>query len=334
MNSLYNETGSLSADFVPSQPGSKFLKSDIGGPYPGGVPYLTSSDTQNANVNMTSGNNVNGTIKNTITTRTKDQDLLNIHQLAFVDAENSDKPILRSLQSVNSMLASKAFHDTSRNSADRFDKNSKEKIMDRFKFVGVVTNNDTDNKMSQFQDRQARAFTLTSWGATHVLDYWSTSKRILSGYDSCYLILKQVLVVKDLHNCHADVKKQIPVDYQTYNFQLELSNAARATSSGVNAVFFTTAEDHRMIWQFVPFFNSDAQLSASDYSFRDVDNKLRLGAYIKIGNVHEYPTPTTRTVLMKRNETSVARDVVYLHENGLVKPMQFYVFKDAGNNLV
>lgn len=341
MSGLYNHTNRLSADFVTMVPPSKVLRTDMG-PYPGGTPYLTDNIVQSSSINMTSGNNTNGVIHTTINTRTKDQKLINSHQMAFYDARDELKPVLRSLQSVNNILANSREYQVSefdQANARHIKKSNyydsikgvtnvtKSRIMDQFQFLGIVTNNDTDTKMDKYKGRLPRSFTVTTWGATHVLDYWSNEDKILNGYSHCFLILKQVKVYRD----NKIAMKNKAYNYQPYKFQENLNTFTRDSGESVE---FLPGEKYKYIWQFVPFFNNDSEIETKDYTFTNSDGELEIGSYIYVGYVHEYPVISNTDVLRKRNETSVARDVVYLHENAVVKPMQFFVLKDNRSRLI
>lgn len=354
-----NYRTAIDATYDPVQKGSKTIRTDVGS-YTKTNPYMTSKYNAPTGRTMSQGYYTNGTIKMSYQTRTTDQTLLNIFNMAFVDSKKPEKLILRSLQSVNQILASDEefrvhrnvrsdeggrfyevldengntkkpninakYYDCEENNYDGYTtKVSKEKIMDRFMFLGTIHNNDKDTDAYKYTNRKARGFTVAVKGATHLLDYWSNSKHLVKGYSQCFLILKQVKVYKNSKYAGSES------EYQQYTFQTELTRAQKSYYKGLPV--FEDDENFRYIWQFVPFFNDRAHLDTSNYVFKNCRGELEIGSYIKIGNVHEYPQLTKSDVLKKRNETSVARDVAYMHENGTVVPFQFYLNRSNKNIL-
>lgn len=368
-----NYTDAISATYNPVQPGSKVIRTDTGS-YTREKPYITDKYDAPPGRTMSQGYPTNGTVKISYETRTKDQSLVNIFNMAFIDTERPDKLIIRSLQQVNEILASRdefrihrrvfddrggryyevtrpdpngqlqtvqpnidaVYYDLELDDTDSYcHKVSKEKILDRFQFIGTIHNNDVDTDPYKHKGRLPRAFTVAVKGATHVLDYWSNSKRMVSGYSTCYLILKQVKIYKDYRDAYID---KIPgtetvryPDYQQYNFQTDLNSSSRAVYRG--QPHFETEEKFRYIWQFVPYFDNRGQLPTEKYMFYNCRGKREFGSYIRVGYVHEYPQLSRQDVFSKRNEFSVARDIVYAHENAIIIPYQFYLLRTNKNIL-
>lgn len=322
--SIYGRS-SLDPGYSGVPPPSKYMRTDAGS-YPGGVPFLTTRPLEQPSLNVHHNMNTNGNINITIVTATRDQALLNTHNLVFVDSDRPDKPLLRSLQNVNELLANDTAFRVTRNKEDQdviFDPTtenlvlSTDKIMDRFKLVGVTINTDANTPFKKIR-KNKRAFTITSWGAAMVMDYWSKKNKIVNGFSNCYLVLKQVKVYRS--------KEDVPIseryEYQPYNFQSELHSVNRNAGTPVH---FDPGEKERYIWQFVPFFTNESHIYTKDYIFKNSRNEDEIGSYIHVGYVHEYPDVSDPIVLSKRNETSVARDVVYMHENGDVRAFQFFI---------
>ena len=73
----------------PYAPDSKYLRTDMG-PYPGGVPYLTSEYLQDERIiNKNVGRPTNGSIRTSVHTRTRDQNSVNVDQFGFMDTKET-----------------------------------------------------------------------------------------------------------------------------------------------------------------------------------------------------------------------------------------------------
>lgn len=331
--SLPNHYSNISADVDPRAPSSKFIKSDMG-PYPGGMPGMTPNYINNdKRVNKTVGWRTNGSIRTTVQTRTRDQNFVNVNQLAFIDTKIPDRPLLMNLQQMNWWLIKEApelfrepqvlnkwlVKDKVTNEVYNLEQAEKAYIMDRFKLYGAVVNRDIDNSDDMPVERSPRAFTCTVKGVCHLLDYWSTKDRSLHAYDHCFFVLKKVLVG--------------PHD----KYQSRLTTTVHNAGSPVPGNWPSMG---KMCWQIVPWHTSDNYIPVNAYSWTDlkqvgatlVPGREHIGGYWQIGHIHEYPDIGHRAQFKKRGEMSVAQDITYLHDNGRIVPIHFYLKLDTNCN--
>jgi hypothetical protein len=330
--SLPNHYSSMSADVDPRAPSSQMIKSDMG-PYPGGMPNMTPAYMNNdKRVNKSVGLGTNGSVRTTVQTRTRDQNYVNINQIAFIDTKIPDRPLLMNIQQLNwwfiehgtdvlrqPRVLNEWIVTNKKNVALNEEQAEKAYIMKRFKLYGAVVNRDIDNNDSMPMERQPRAFTCTVKGVCHLLDYWSTADRSLHAYDQCYFVLKKVLV-----GPHS-------------TFQSRLTTSVHNSGSPVPASWPKLGQ---MVWQIVPWHTSDNYIPVSVYSWTDsnlvgstlVKGKSHVGGHWRIGNVHEYPDIGHRSSFKKRGELSVAQDITYLHDGGRVVPIHFYLKLDSNCN--
>ena len=341
--SLFNYSSSLDRNFNPFPEGSSAITSEINGSFPGGVPFMTPNVQNPSGFNQGYMQATNGQVKITLNTRTTDQKYLNSAQLAFVDSEDVDSNRrnhrLLSLQAVNKLIVegSTPGYDSIQ---DRFYENmgkldSKKEIMARFKCIGVVVNTDVDNSNRNFYSnvptsRLARSFTIVTWGDAFVHDYWSHNENVLYHYDDCFLVLKKVKLK------------------ESDGFQTNLTVSAADTHEGFQDSRNKPlrVDFNRYYWQFVPFSCRQGCLPfkqlENDYEETitgGVGNKTKvkrheLGTYIRIGRVHEYADIEKKSLYESRNEFSVSRDVVHMHNNGKARPLQFYLRMDDESKLI
>lgn len=348
--SLNNHQSDISSTFYPFAPPSKSLKGNNFSAYPGGAPSLSSTyQNPGKRLNKTVGVRTNGAIKTTIRSNKQDQEYINAAQLVFLDVRRTDKPHMMNLQQVNHWLAFEAEKEFNKMTPSNIksyprmitrtlqndkkivlNKDSLEKsyIIKHFKLYGVVVNKDTDTENHQTDRfaRVARATTVTVKGATFLLDYWSHAKSKLKPYDACFLVLKKVKATESMV------------------FQAKLTASRKGHGN-----FLDSATIGKYIWQIVPYHCTDNVLPIEAYNwntgkvvYEDLsasggsnNAKTRdpldqhIGHYWKVGNVHEYADATAGETLCKRNELSVAQDIVHLHDNGRVIPMQFYLNFDG-----
>lgn len=334
---LPNHSRTMRSDMDPRAPGSKYLRTDMG-PYPGGVQYLTPNYINNdKQVNKTPGRKVNGSIRTTIHTRTRDQNYINVDQFCFIDVRNRklDRPVLYNLQTVNWILTccdaitadahpiSKALHNSYgspeirkylKDGATLVDA-EKAYILESLKLYGVVVNRDVDNDESVPTERIARTFTTTVKNVCHVLDYFSTKKNVLKPYDSCFFVLKKIkLTAGDAYENvitrgrSAAIKKVVPVG-------------------------------GRWVWQIIPYHTSTGHLPLEVRTWTEPDSTDEVdpatnehygvtytGAMWKLGKIHEYPDICITSAFEKRtSEMAVARNVSILHGYGRITPIHFYL---------
>lgn len=331
--SLPNHYSNIRADVDPRAPSSKVVRSEMG-PYPGGMSGITPSYINNdKRVNKTVGWRTNGSIRTTVQTRTRDQNYVNVNQLAFIDTKIPDRPLLMNLQQLNWWLVNDApelFNNPQvlnkwlvkdRRTQTIYNQVQAEKayIMDRFKLYGAVVNRDVDNGDDMPIERSPRAFTCTVKGVCHLLDYWSTKDRSLHAYDQCYFVLKKVLIT--------------PRD----TFQSRLTTSIHNTGSPVRGNWPSMG---KMCWQVVPWHTSDNYIPLKAYSWTDmiqvgtnlVEGDEYIGGYWRIGCIHEYPDIGSRAQFKKRDDLSVSKDITYLHDNGRITPIHFYLKLDTNCN--
>lgn len=313
----------------PRAPSSKIIKDDMG-PYPGGMPGITPNYLNNdRRINKTVGWRTNGSIRTTIQTRTRDQNFINVNQFAFIDTRVHDRPQLLNLQQVNwwlindfpdmlnnnpQLLNEWAVKDATRDIVN-LAQAEKAFIMNTFKLYGVIVNRDVDNSDDMPFERNPRAFTCTVKGVCNVLDYWSTAKHTLRAFDTCYFILKKVLVTPEM------------------TYQSRLTTTVHGVGQPVPAGW---PANGKMVWQIVPWHTSDNFVNPDELAWKEeiASGQVRtnFGGYWRVGNIHEYPDIGHKSMFNKRNESSVARDITYLHDNGRVIPIHFYLKLDTNCN--
>lgn len=330
--SLPNHYSNINADSDPRAPSSQRIKSNMG-PYPGGMPGITPNYINNDKlVNKSVGLNTNGSIRTTVQTRSRDQNYVNVNQLAFIDTKIPERPLMMNIQQLNWWFVEHGIPLFEQGKVQQewsiidfkqipanLDQAEKGYIMKRFKLYGAVVNRDVDTENMMPIERQPRAFTCTVKGVCHLLDYWSTEDRTLRAYDQCYFVLKKVLVGPDT------------------KFQARLNSSLHNTGTSVPAGWPKVGQ---MVWQIVPWHTSNNYIPVEIYSWTDknsllgvmVDGKTHVGGYWRIGNIHEYPDIGHRSQYKKRKDLSVAQDVTYLHDNGRVVPIHFYLKLDTNCN--
>lgn len=327
--SLPNHYTNISAGVDPRAPSSQRIRYGDNN-YPGGQSNITSDIINNRNVNTTPGWRTNGSIRTTVQTRTRDQNYVNINQFAFMDTKIPDRPLLLNIQQLNMWLIEQApalFHEAStlrqwivkdKRTDKVFNLEQAEKayIMNRFKLYGVVVNRDVDNNDAMDIERSPRAFTFTTRGVCHVLDYWSTKKKNLQAYDLCYFVLKKVLIGPDT------------------KIQSKLTTRIHNTGAPIHGSWPALG---KMCWQIVPWHTSDNYIPISAYTWVDKiavgakleEGKKHIGSYWRVGNIGDSPDIAARSIFKKRQELSVAHDITYLHENGAIIPVHFYLKLDT-----
>lgn len=332
--SLPNHYDNISPNVDPRPPAKRYITSEAQG-YPGSIPYITPQYINNdRQVNKTHGDLTNGYVRCTIMTRTKDQPVINIHQFAFLDTDNPNRPKLLNIQELNQYLANN-FHFNSEkdNNVNNYllqfgnftninkEQAEKSAIMKRFKLFGVIANRDTDNggynSGSNYSIRDPRVFTCTVRGACEVLDYWSSKNNRLRAYDQCYFVLKKV-----------------KLDEKNTKFNKYLTKPHNVQETGKPLKVDATATE-QIRWQIIPFSTSDSYIDVADYSWNEgtkTDPQMKIGGYWKLGCVHEYADIGSPAQFDKRGELSVAQNMSFLHDYGRVLPLQFYLNLDNNCN--
>lgn len=312
----------MNSNSDPRAPGAKYLKTDMGN-YPGGVPYLTDKYINNdTKVNKTPGRKTNGSIRTTVMTRTRDQNVINVDQFAFMDTRKTDSPVMLNLQTLNWRLASDkgeladilnennnkhqnlkqyAIHGESLNT-NRVDA-EKAFIMASFKLYGVVVNRDVDNDNSMAKERIARAFTCTVKNVCNVLDYFSYKGHSLRPYSSCFFVLKKIKI-------HENMRWENVITASSTQGALHGTNPSMVG---------------KMKWQIIPYHALDNVLDPALRIW--YHNKTPyVGGMWKLGRIHEFADICTPGSFEKReDETSVSRDVALLHGGGRITPIHFYL---------
>lgn len=347
MSDFYNYTEFGSANsFDIRQPPSKLqnaggIRANIGGP-------MTDRPMQPNGINNGFASETNVSVKATVRTRTRDQRYINQHQLGFIFTGNFDKPVMMSIQQINLLLAG-GNPMTERNDRELFGERgqpwdptnwTKEEICENFKLFGAVVNRDVDTKEEIRVDRVARAFTICVRGDAHVLDYWSTKDRELKRYDMCYFVLKKVWVDE--------------------NTRFQSSLQARNHNVGVKPLNIGKG---KYCWQILPYSCKDCSIPPSVYTSevcreqdkiitdangtrikkgkyvapgtKDALHEKVIGTYWQVGFTHEYATIGNSSMYQKRvTDHYLARDISYLHDNGLVRPIQMYLCFDDDTKFI
>lgn len=310
------------------------LRGQPGGPLTDRMPGMANA----TGFNKAAANETNVAIKATVKTRTRDQRLINQHQLAFMYVKDFDKPVLLSLQQVNQILAGGDPHGVKETTGKNFFSGAKPDpktwtkgdIKERFKLFGAVVNRDTDLDETVAKERMGRTFTMTVRGDCHILDYWSHNNNRLKRYDTCYFVLKKIWIGPE------------------HKYQVHLN--ARQHNTG-----FAASSGH-YAWQIIPVSVRDRVIDTSAYTSEiwkvtkqagrtkkteDVPPgtpgatpEYVIGSYWRIGNVHEYASIADPGCMKKRDEYSVSRDISYLHDNGMIRPFQFYLDIDDDTRYV
>jgi len=348
MSDFYNYTDFNKANnFDIRAPATKLqnaggIRANIGGP-------MTDRPMQQNGINKAFASDTNVSVKATVRTRTRDQRYINQHQLGFIFTDHYDKPVMMSIQQVNLLLAG-GNPMTERNDKELFGKRgqawdptswSKDEIMKKFHLFGSVVNRDVDTKEEVRMDRVSRAFTVCVRGDAHVLDYWSSKERELQRYDMCFFVLKKIWI-----------------DEKT-RFQSSLQ--ARNHNVGVQPLNIGKG---KYCWQILPYSCKDVTIDPSVFTSEvcrgpDVPKAGSLGAPVmvkgpdvapgtkgaihtkvigtfwQVGFTHEYATIGNPSMFQKRaTDHHVARDISYLHDNGLVRPIQMYLCFDDATKLI
>lgn len=328
--SLPRTSNYLDSSMQPYAPDSKYMRANLPG-YPGGTNYLTSEFLQDERyINKNVGRPTNGSVRTSVSTRSRDQNTINVNQLAFMDTEETDKPILLNLQTLNWWLVDvrgkgghKLLNEPSHKSIEKFliksengnilnlEDAQKSYIMERMKLYGVVVNRDVDNNVHDIpRERIARDFTCTVDGVCHVLDYWSHKGKILRPFDSCYFVLKKVLIKSD------------------FSWQPSLTHGNFSGTMKAD-----TSIHDEWCWQVVPAFCSDNALKVEDRTWLDDEGREHLGGLWEIGRIHENPDIGVPSMFEKRKDaTTVARNITYLHDMGRVTPIHMYLKLGSGMN--
>lgn len=323
MSGLYNFTQNLDPSFNIMARGFPAPTPNVGGGYPGGTPNMSPNPMNPGVANKAFMQGTNGNIKITVTSRNTDPKRINSAMLAFIDNTDFDKPRLLSLQQVNRLIVKES---TPRYNADTktFEKTRKfdtvKEIVDKFKLLGVVSNNDVDTQERVFNgynsyNRAPRTFTIVTWGDTFLLNYWSNRNNTVRPYDDCYLVLKRVKMTEsDYFQTDVTVlNKDLPE-----NFPIKIDYSVH-------------------YWQWVPVSCKGGLPSRhleNKYEDQNGQKRFELGSYLRVGKIHEYGDVGGHSLYSSRDENSVSRNVAYLHQRGKVRPFQFYLHLDDETKLV
>lgn len=326
MSGLYNFTQNLDPNFNMMAAGFQAPTANVGGGYPGGQTNMTPQPLNpgGANKGLTQG--TNGQVKITVSTRTTDQKRINSAQLCFIDNSKFNNPVLHGLQEVNRLIiqGSTPRFDQGRN---KFDNqmgamDDKKAIVDKFKLLGVISNNDVDTDVLSYKstmsyDRGPRTFTIVTWGDSFLLNYWSTRTQTLRRYDDCFLVLRKIKLSGPDHSYQTDLTQ---------------------SRHGIPIPFDVPIDYSRHYWQWIPVS------TRGEYPKKELVNewndpitgnkRVELGTYLRVGKVHEYGDVGHHKNFSKRDEFSVSRDVTYLHGSGKVRPFQFYLHLDDETKLI
>ncbi len=332
MSGLYNFMQNLDPNFNIMAAGFKGPTANVGGGYPGGQTNMTPQPMNPGGANKAMGQGTNGQVKITVSTRTTDQKKINSGQLCFIDTTNFNNPVLYGLQEVNRLIVQGSTPRVVKEDINgiTFDNkmgpmDDKKKIVDTFKLLGVVSNNDVDTDVLSYKntmsyDRGPRTFTIVTWGDSFLLNYWSNKEQILRPYDDCFLVLKKV-----------------DISGPEYSFQSDLTQSRH----DIPTHFDRPIDYSRSYWQWVPIstrgeypknhiVNEFTQKSNKGNNIKQVE----LGTYLRVGKVHEYADVGNHKNYSKRSMFSVSRDVTYLHGSGKVRPFQFYLHLDDETKLI
>jgi hypothetical protein len=333
MSGLYNYNATMDPGFDIRAKAQRLGDPGIGAGYPGNGPL--SDRMQNpSGINKQYSQETNSSIKTTVRTRTRDQDQINQHQLAWMYTKNFESPVLLSLVQLNQILAGgdpawteetrKKWYDHGKKQNKDNDKNdprnwSKEYVLSHFKLYGVVVNRDVDMPNSSMpMERVERTMTVCVKGSTQVLDYWSRKGNALRKYDMCYFVLKRV-----------------PLDHKKVSFQNCLTSRYHNAGSPMQSKYKTP----KLHWQVFPYNVNDRCIKPSVYTTHvknthSGNTEITVGSYWRVGLIHEYASIGSQSMYEKRDENSVARDISYLSDQGAVRPMEIYLNLDDETKLV
>ena len=288
---------------------------------------LTDSTNQKSSLNKNFASNTNTSVKVSVKTRTRDQNFINQYQLAFIYTKNYDNPILLSLSRLNLILAGGDILNDDNNKKIFGSKNpeswTKSEIQKKFKLFGVIVNKDNDTSNNIPLDRASREFTICVRGDCHLYDYWSHDSNRLKRYDSCYLILKKVFIN---NKCK----------YQT-------NSTSRIHDSGEIPLNIGKG---KYVWQILPYNTNKNSVDPEIYTTKIYPDKINqsggednssydvIGSYFRVGYVHEYASIDKQNLFSNRDDYSVSRDITYLTNNNITKPVQFYLNLDNESKLV
>lgn len=319
--SLPRYSSRLDAGMQPYAPDSKYLRTDMG-PYPGGVPYLTSEYLQDERIiNKNVGRPTNGSIRTSVHTRTRDQNSVNVDQFGFMDTKETDRPVLLNIQALNWWFVNKgdgggynvleddkslAKYAIFNKSNDIVNKDDAQKayIMDRFKLYGVIVNRDVDNNPNDIpRERIQRDFTCTVKGVCNVLDYWSYDDNLIKPYTTCFFVLKKVKITEDM-------RWQYILTGGPYKGEMKADDSLKDT----------------YCWQIVPYHGFDTVVPPNELTWVDNYGMTHMGGFWRCGNIHEYADIGVNAQYEKRKDPLyISRNITYLHDHGRVTPVHFYL---------
>jgi len=301
---------SLRADVNPFPPPHKRLKY-IDTNYPTGVNGLTTDILQHRNVTTHDGGQSNETVDITRYSRGQAAEGLTAGQLVFRDNDRTEIESYMSIHEVNRILAGfdeAALEQKARLDAQRGNtllktyarrQNVLKYICDRFKFVGILSSNDTPVGRL----KGTKAINISVFGETRVFDYWSYGiDRKVRAYDTCYIALRMV------------ESKRVELFRNEPHGEPGDSGFRPDYRDGVPLA------ERTPIWQFVPVFNSDEALDDTDI-FKPV-----LGApwtYWRLGKMHEFPTLPGSNYSKSRDFRSTSRNAMNVLDGSQRTTIQF-----------
>lgn len=314
-----------------SQPGhvSKKLKSD-NTRFASATPYLTSK-TGHIEQESVFNFQTNSSVRITHYSRTTDQILVNENQLVFMDVSDYDKSRLLSLAQLNWFLVNDApamFEKSERNFRNAVrvngkivnrDQCEKDMLLQRFRFIGAMTNHDRSHTVSMTPSK--RVSTLTVHGYAPVFDYWSYDRNMVKQKMRCFFVLKKVKLPKDV------------------NFQFTISKP-----NTIRGIRPSGIDTEKLYWQVIPYCGHEKVPPVSEYSWsiptkkvnpanksqhalgRELQDECEMGVggYWHVGYIIE--TNLVREESFSRREReSVGRDISFLYDAGCNVPLEFYL---------
>jgi len=271
----------LRSDVNPFPPPYKRLRTDAPG-YPTNVAQLTTNILQHEGVTTHDGGQSNEAVDITLYSRSSKADGLSAGQLVFMDTNKTDIDSVVCIHEVNRELAG-ILHDRWAPHIGRYTAGflpalypnltkgaQMQYILDRFKFVGIMSSNDTPVGRL----RGTKAVNVTVWGDSRIFDYWSHGSRKLRPFDSCYIVLRAVKISHDDKYQH--IPNNVAYDYG--------ESPERTVTASTNA-----PDEEKIVWQFIPYFNNKETITKEELGLSPAENRFPW-FYWRLGKLHEFPT--------------------------------------------
>lgn len=268
-----------------------------------GIPTLTDNYFDQGAVTNLENEGNEGTSIN-ITVRNEDQEYVNQHQYVWLVNTEETRQKLMSLAQVNEFLARvqtdtscKPYYEEFHNPAI----SQKAWIVDKLIPFGCLSVQNA-KKARYFTNAPKSVHNVEYHGRSFVFDYWSYGKNRIASYANLYFVLRKV----HIKNNHSFVTKISPGLFE------DGSSVAK----------------NETVWQVVPFFKNNGDITFDDYVTNDEFGQPEVGYYWYIGRVHEYQAITSPGAITLRNELTTSRSTYSLYNVDDNTPIHVYLLRD------